>query len=86
MRASTPRASATRWWIRSHVMTSSLVMCSASPVARSSPRIPTRPTAKSSACVSVQSEVPSPGTTTSSPRAMRSTTVQSPASGGLASS
>ena len=61
-------------------------MWNVSPIARGLPSRPTSPTAKSSAWVSVHSEVPSPCTGTSAPRAIRSITVQSPASGGLASS
>ena len=53
-------------------------MWKTSPTARALPSRPTRPSAKSAAWVSVHSEVPSPGTMTSAPRASRSITVQSP--------
>src|SRR5258708_14580807 len=61
-------------------------MWKASPMARGLPMRPTKPCAKSSACVSVHSDVPSPGTTTSAPLAILSITVQSPGIGGCAAS
>ena len=51
------------------------------PIARGLPSSPTRPTAKSVLWVRVHSEVPSPCTTTGSPRSIRSSWVQPPSSG-----
>ena len=49
-----------------------------SPTASGWPSRPTNPTAKSSVCVSVHSEVPSPWTTTGLPARIRATSVQPP--------
>ncbi len=68
IRASTPAARASSRAMWSHVSHSSLVMCTASPIADAFPSRPTKPLAKSVVWVRVHRDVPSPWMTTSSPR------------------